>query len=78
LSKSSVSGSGSSARFLDDTGIIALTGSGRNRVRERSKLNEVHKAAEGDEAEDELTPGRTRPVDKGKGKQKLASEVDCL
>jgi hypothetical protein len=47
-------------------------------VRERSKLNEVHKAAEADEVEDELTPGRTRPVDKGKGKQKLASEVDCL
>jgi hypothetical protein len=78
LSKSSISGSGSSARFLDDTSIVQLTGSGRNRIRERSKLNEVLRHAGSDEAEDELTPGRTRPADKGKGKARLSSEVNCL
>jgi hypothetical protein len=45
-------------------------------------LNEVLKSAAADkdssDIDDELTPGRTRPIDKGKGKQKLASEVDCL
>jgi hypothetical protein len=78
LSKSSISGSSSSARFLDDTGIVQLTGSGRNRIREKSKLNEVLRHAGSDDAEDELTPGRTRPADKGKGKARLSLEVNCL
>ena len=78
LSKSSISGSGSSARFLDDASLVHLTGSGRNRMRERSKLNEVVKHAGSDEAEEELTPGRTRPADKGKGKARLSSEVNFL
>jgi hypothetical protein len=78
LSKSSISGSASSARFHDDATLVHLTGSGRNRIRERSKLNEVHKHVGSDEVDEELTPGRTRPADKGKGKARLSSEVNLL
>lgn len=82
--KSSVSGSAcstaSSSRFYDDNDIVNLTGSGRKRVREKSKLNEVLKSTGSGGIEpddnDELTPGRTRAADKGKGKQKMALEVD--
>lgn len=78
LSKSSISGSASSARFHDDAGLVHLTGSGRNRIRERSKLNEVLKHVGSDEVDEELTPGRTRPADKGKGKARLSSEVNII
>jgi len=78
LSKSSISGSGSSARFLDDASLVQLTGSGRNRIRERSKLNEVLKHAGSDDVDEDFTPGRTRPADKGKGKARLSSEVNII
>lgn len=46
-------------------------------MRERSKLNnEVHTSAPSNEDEDELTPGRKKGLNKGKGKQKMAEEVD--
>jgi hypothetical protein len=43
-----------------------------------SKLNEVHKHVGSDEVDEELTPGRTRPADKGKGKARLSSEVNLI
>lgn len=77
-SKSSISGSSSSSRFYDDNDIVNLTGSGRRRVREPSKLNKVLKSSTGPEDEDEeLTPGRTRVAGaKDKGKQKMTVEVN--
>jgi len=63
-----------------------MTGSGRKRTRERSKLSEVSvvkRDVEGDgvdQEEDELTPGRRDGLVKGKGKgkekERMAMEVD--